>query len=167
LIAAIIAASDIPSKVVAPASAAAFLKASETAVTTATAASSPSAASAAKVASAVALIIAASYSALEYVLSELDVSSLDPHAANDRAIRETPPARAVFEFFCSQAVTSLFTSELFCLSEAFISLRNAPVVIMFILFAPYKTVGKIPCQIFSQLHKALKLHYVQVKIAYH
>jgi hypothetical protein len=75
------------------------------------------------------------------------VSSLDPQAASERAIKETPPALAVFEFFFSQAETS-FDTSVSCLLEASISVRNAPVDIMFIIFAPYKTVGKYSCPIF-------------------
>jgi hypothetical protein len=109
------------------------------------------AASAAAVAAAVALNLAASSCACVYDTASLELeSSLDPHAASDRAIKETPPALADLVFFFSQAVTSLLTS-VSCLPEASISFRNAPVDIMFIFFAPYKTEGKVPCPIFSQL----------------
>jgi hypothetical protein len=53
-----------------------------------------------------------------------------PHAANDRAIKETPPARAAFAFFFSQTAANF--SAVVRLSEASISFRNAPVEIMFI-----------------------------------
>jgi len=44
----------------------------------------------------------------------------DPQAANDRAIKETPPARAAFAFFFSQTVAN-FLANVDCLLEASIS----------------------------------------------
>jgi hypothetical protein len=79
------------------------------------------------------------------------VVSSPPHAASERAINETPPARAALLFFFYQAVTSLLTN-FYCLSEASIPFRNAPVEIMFIFFAPYKTIGAFTPG-YSQLYK--------------
>jgi hypothetical protein len=45
------------------------------------------------------------------------VLSSDPQAANDRAIKETPPARAAFAFFFSQTATN-FSAKVCCLIEA-------------------------------------------------
>ena len=69
---------------------------------------------------------------------ENGVVSSSPQAAKEIAISDTPPARATFEFFFSQAETSLFNA-VFSLLEASTSVRNAPVEIIFISFAPYKT----------------------------
>ena len=60
------------------------------------------------------------------VVDELDEdeevleSSSEPQAANDRAIRETPPARAAFAFFFSQTAAN-FSANVGCLLEASIS----------------------------------------------
>ena len=47
-------------------------------------------------------------------------SSEDPQAANDRAIKDTPPARAAFAFFFSQTAAN-FSANVSCLLEASIS----------------------------------------------
>jgi hypothetical protein len=61
----------------------------------------------------------------------------DPQAASDRAIKDTPPARAAFAFFFSHSAAN-FSAAVWGSFEASISFRNAPVEIMFIFFAPYK-----------------------------
>ena len=93
-----------------------------------------------------------------------DVVVLDePHAANDRAIRDTPPARAAFAFFFSQTAAN-FSAVEGCLLEASISFRNAPVEIMFIFFAPYKY--KAHCaQIFGTPNKKRFRDTGKVKIS--
>jgi len=54
------------------------------------------------------------------VVSVVVVVLSEPQAANDRAIKETPPARAAFAFFFSQTAAN-FSASLDCLVEASIS----------------------------------------------
>ena len=86
--------------------------------------------------SVVVVVVVVSVVVVSVVVVVVVVSSL-PQAANDRAIRETPPARAAFAFFFSQTAANFFANE-GCLLEASISVRNAPVEIIFMFFAPYK-----------------------------
>jgi hypothetical protein len=86
----------------------------------------------APVSAAVVAAAAAAVSAADTSAAEKGVLSSPPQAAKDNAINDAPPARAVLEFFFSQAAVSFFTSSL-CLVEASVSGRNAPVEIMFIL----------------------------------
>jgi hypothetical protein len=80
--------------------------------------------------SASALVVIAELTAVAVVVvvvvSVVDVSVVvvvvlsDPQAANDRAIRDTPPARAAFAFFYSQTAVN-FSVKVGCLLEASIS----------------------------------------------
>jgi hypothetical protein len=73
----------------------------------------------------------------------------DPQAASERAMSEIPPARATFAFFFSQDETNFDTSVSFFV-EASISIGNAPVEIIFILFAPYNIYQGVNPPGFSQ-----------------
>jgi hypothetical protein len=90
------------------------------------------------------------------------VSSLDPQAANDRAIKETPPARAAFAFFFSQARTN-FSEIVSCFVEASIPFRNAPVeiIFMFLLHTKLLTDSR---RDYSHLRKTKIALFSKVKI---
>jgi hypothetical protein len=46
--------------------------------------------------------------AVDVLVAVVVAASSEPQAANDRAIRDTPPARAAFAFFFSQTVANFF-----------------------------------------------------------
>jgi hypothetical protein len=90
------------------------------------------------------------------------VASSDPHAASDRAIKETPPARAALAFFFSHTPAN-FSARVACLVEASISGRNVPVEIMFIFLLHTKLLAYYR-QDYSNLKKPKIALFSKVKI---
>ena len=62
------------------------------------------------------------------------VSSAPPHAASDKAIKDTPPARAALEFLFSHAAVNVFNNSA-CVFVSSALLTKGAVEIMFILYS--------------------------------